>query len=374
MHRHSSLPEAVYHWWRFDRYEIKDNVIRPAPGSSLSPYDPWVGFQQIRNQTNGQPAYMELARLATALKADPATKGRILNVSQESQSQILAWCERHGLLGALLSRWVSVTLAPRPAVQDSKLRRQERYIRLYGTDVGIRRTEGDLDRGRSSILIHPLNDLCIQEETLTKTWANFFPSVPWQDRETFAYPVPYSQAFWELYSEPVSEFLRAARLFAGIVEYLGRSAKAMSGGAPATEEGEALAREQAIESLNVLRKDGSPVVVDEGEGLRQEWASPSLLASFAEMLVIDLFAGRRAQYCECCRFPFTTDAYQARYCSPPCRLRQQKRNLRARIKQARASYMKGQSILQISENLGAAAEMVQGWVAGLTPCQKNVLG
>ncbi len=304
MHRHSRLPETLYHWWRFDRYEIKDNVIRPAPGSSLSPYDPWVDFQQIRNQTSGQPAYMELARLATALKSDPATKGRILNVSQESQSQILAWCKRHGLLGALLSRWVLVTLAPRPAVQDSKLRRQERYIRLYGTDVGIRRTEGDLDRVRSSILIHPLNDLCIQEETLTTTWSNFFPSVPRQDRETFAYPVPF----------------------------------------------------------------------DEDKGLRQEWASPSLLASFAEMLVIDLFAGRRAQYCECCRFPFTTDAYQARYCSPPCRLRQQKRNLRARIKQARASYMKGQSILQISENLGAAAEMVQGWVAGLTPCQKNVLG
>ena len=215
MRRHSSLPETVYHWWRFDHYEIKDNVIRPAPGSSLSPYDPWVDFQQIRSQTSGQPAYIELARLATVLKADPATKGRILNVSQESQSQILAWCKRHGLLGALLSRWVSVTLAPRSTVQDSRLRRQKRYIRLYGTDVGIRRTEGDLNRVRSSILIHPLNDLCIQEETLTKTWSNFFPSVPRQDRETYAYPVPYSQAFWEIYSEPVSEFLRAAKLFAG---------------------------------------------------------------------------------------------------------------------------------------------------------------
>jgi hypothetical protein len=310
---------------------------------------------------------MELARLATALKADPATKGRILNVSQESQSQILAWCERHGLLGALLSRWVLVTLAPRSTVHDSRLRRQKRYIRLYGTDVGIRRTEGNLDRICSSILIHPLNDLCIQEETLTKTWSNFFPSVPRQDRETYAYPVPYSQAFWEIYSEPVSEFLRAAKLFAGIVEYLGRSAKATSGGATASEEGEALAREQAIESLNVLRKDVSQVVVDEGEGLRQEWASPSLLASFAEMLVIDLVAGRRAQYCECCRSPFTTDAYQARYCSPRCRLRQQKRNLRARMKQACASYMKGQSILQISENLGESVEMVQRWVTGLKP-------
>lgn len=381
MHRQSNLPETVYRWWRFDRYEIKDSVIRPAPGSRLTRYDPWADFQQMRNQTNGQPAYVELARLVNELSADPATKGRITNLSSESQSLILAWCERYGLLGILPSRWVSVTLSPQPTpahlkesvalrpsqvVEPRKRGTRERYVRGYGTTFCTVRTESDSDQAPpASVLIHPFNDLRIVEEPLTKTWSHFFPSVPWHQREIFAYPAPYSPAFWRLYGEPLFEFWRTARLFAGIVKYLDRSAQIMPRGAPANGGSEALAREQAIDSLNLLRKDVSQVLVDEGEGLRQQWVSPSLLASFAEMLVLDLVAGRRAQYCECCGRPFVSEAYQARYCSQPCRLRQQKRNLRSSMKRAQALYVEGRTIRQISKSLGGDPKSVQRWVAGL---------
>src|SRR5260221_664084 len=157
MHRQNRLPETQYGWWRFDRYEIQDAVIRPAAGSRLIGYDPWADFQQVRNQTNGQPAYSELTRLVTALQADPAMKSGILKSSQESQSKILEWCQRHGLLGVLLSRWESVTLAPRADGRDPTLLIQDCYFRRFGTSLVVRQTKGGLDHARSGVLIHPLN-------------------------------------------------------------------------------------------------------------------------------------------------------------------------------------------------------------------------
>jgi len=363
MHRHNELPKTEYGWWRFDRYEIENNVIRPAPNSRLTWYDPWFDFQQVRNQTSGQPAYSELVRLVTALNADPATKGRFRGFSPESQSKILDWCKRHGLLGVLLSRWESATLSPRADRLHPTLRIQNRYIRGSGTDIEIRRTTGDLDQPRSGALIHLLNEYEIKNEPLGKTWYRFFPSVPKQQREVFAYPVPYSRRFWRLYAEPEIEFWHAAKLFAGIVEHFGPATKAIAG--KPRKRSEALARKQAFHTLNVLRKPVSQVLVDAADRPRQEWVAPSLLASFAEMFVIDTVAGRRAQYCACCGYPYISEAYQARYCSPSCRLRQQKRNLRKHMKQARAWYLKGQTIDEISKRLDTTAEMVQGWVTRL---------
>ena len=298
MHRQNKILQS-HGWWRFSRYEIQDGVIRPASGSHLMPYDPWIDFQQVRNQTNGQPAYGELVRLVWALRRDPTGRSP-RGFSPESQAKILAWCGRYGLLGVLLARWESVTLSPCPKGGESKLKIQERYIRSYGTTVGIVRSEGDLDKAQSRVLIHGLNDVEIKEESLADTWHRFFPSVSWHERESFAYPAPYSPRFCKLYAEPVMEFWRAARLFAGIVENIGPAGKRGRERVVASKGTEALAREQATHSLNLLRRGVSQVLFDEGEGLRQEWSSPSLLASFAEMFAIDAFAGARVQYCECC--------------------------------------------------------------------------
>jgi hypothetical protein len=365
MRRQVKLPETQYGWWRFDRYEIEGAVIRPASGSLLSWYDPWADFQQIRNQTSGQPAYVELARLASILRADPATKGYLTRLSPNSCSEILAWCDRHGLLGVLLGRWESVTLSPQRNVRDRRLHTQVRYLKGYGTTVGEYETRGDQPPSRSGILIHGLSDLNIKEEVLAETWCCFFPSVPERERESFAYPIPYSQAFWELYAEPVSEFWRGVKLFAGCVDHLAPAVKSGEKEILETEERRILARSQAVDGINLLRKDVSQVLVDEDDGLRQQWVSPSLLASLAEMFIQDVVAGARAQYCECCGKLFITQAYQAVYCSRTCRLRQQKRNLRASIRRAGTLYVEGRTVRQISRTLGEAPEMVQGWIAGL---------
>ena len=185
MRRQHKSPETRYGWWRFDHYEIQNSVIRPAPGARLSWYDPWADFQKIRSQTNGQPAYVDLARLVEVLRKDPATKGSITGLSPDSRSKILAWCDQHGLLGVLLARWVSVTLAPQALGRDPTLRTQVRYSRAYGTIVGVRQTKGDEPAARSGILLHALNDVNVTKEALGDTWYRFFPSVPERERENF---------------------------------------------------------------------------------------------------------------------------------------------------------------------------------------------
>jgi len=119
-----------------------------------------------------------------------------------------------------------------------------------------------------------------------------------------------------------------------------------------SEESQTLSRAQAVHALNLLRKDVSQVLVDEDDKLQQQWVSPFLLASFAEMFIQDKVAGARAQSCECCGKLFVTVAYQALYCGRACRLRKQKRNLRANMRQARTLYISGQSVAQISRALG----------------------
>ncbi len=86
-----------------------------------------------------------------------------------------------------------------------------------------------------------------------------------------------------------------------------------------------------------LRRPISAVVEQNPQGaLQQAWHTPSLLASFAEMFVQDIAFGQATRLCEWCQLPFVSGAYQARYCSPSCRQRQQKRNVRAQAKRAKA--------------------------------------
>src|SRR5712691_10873069 len=179
----------------------------------------------------GKVVWVPVARPGNELAPIYSNEGYLRDLSQESESAILAWSGGHGLLGVLLSRWESVTLSPRSTGPDPNIRIQERYLRGYGTTICRVQTKGDLPEARSCVLIHPLHELTTKEEPLTDTWACFFPSVPEQKRETFAYPAPYTQEFWELYAEPLSEFWRAARLFAGAVQHLGASAKPIPGGA-----------------------------------------------------------------------------------------------------------------------------------------------
>jgi hypothetical protein len=116
--------------------------------------------------------------------------------------------------------------------------------------------------------------------------------------------------------------------------------------------------------MNLLRRPIHAIVDRNAQGtLEQGWHTPSLLASFAEMFVQDVAFGRPTLRCQCCQLPFVSGAYQARYCSPACRQRQQKRNVREQAKQAKALRAHGQTLRQIAAALGQELHIVKGWLA-----------
>lgn len=359
MHRHEIKPQPIQvkrlasaqgHWWRFDRYEIKGGSIQPAPGARLHWYDPWDEFGKTRTHNDVQPPYRSLLKLARGLQF-PSQRypDRVAKVSQEA---ILQWCEKHGLLGVLLSQWEAIRLAPQAGKADQFT--STRYVRAFGQSIFISEGSGNVGDRKPSVLLHGLNDLDLVEETPDKTWSQFFPSVEWGNRNTYAYPLPYTDEFCHLYAERLSSFCNAAQLFAGAVRHV---SSARAGHVD-------LRAEQALETINLLRKPISAILEWNAKGtLEQSWHTPSLLASFAEMFVQDVNFGRATLLCPCCQFPFVSGAYQARYCSSACRQCQQKRNVRKQAKEAQRLRAQGQTIRQIAAALGQKVQIVKGWLA-----------
>jgi hypothetical protein len=346
----TKLGSAQGNWWRFDRYEIKDGSIQPAPRARLHWYDPWDKFGESRAYNDIPPPYQSLLRLAPELT--PQAQRYPARVSQAAQESIVDWCQKHGPLGVLLSRWEAISLAPLRA--DGGQFTSTRYVRAFGQQIYHFESSGDVGDRKPSILLHGLNDLELVQEALDKTWAKFFPGVEWRNRNTHPYPLPYTDEFCHVYAEPLSSFVRATQLFAGAVEHV---ASPPSGDV-------SLASQQALETINLLRRPISAVVERNAKGaLEQGWQTPSLLASFAEMFVQDVAFGRAARLCECCQLPFVSGAYQARYCSPACRQRQQKRNVREHVKQAQSLRAEGRTIQQIAAALGQKPYVVKAWLA-----------
>ena len=244
-------------WWRFSMYEIRDGCIRPTEDAKLEWYDPWPEFQGTRKQTIGQgpdgaqPSYQSLSKLWHELEYVPGHKRYPDCLTKKSQDAILAWCQQYGLLGVLLSRWEAINLAPHRS--ESGIWYQTRYARGFGQVVQRNEAEGDLEDRPANVLIHELNSLEVKDEPPSRTWGRFFPSVEIGELNTFFYPQPYTDEFCHLYGERLIDFCNAAKLLAGARLHL--SGKQIS------IEGEAkLAREQALDTINLLRRPVSSVL------------------------------------------------------------------------------------------------------------------
>jgi hypothetical protein len=159
------------------------------------------------------------------------------------------------------------------------------------------------------------------QESLSETWANYFPYASKEEAETYFYPLPYSYGFWHRYAESVDAFLAGALFLRD----------ALAGINDQADEGK---RYRGIQMLNQLVSNASMVLDQSEDGtLQQEWLFPSLLSCFAVMALQDLTQQRRVLSCDNCNRPFVTEAYQARYCSDKCRRTAQKRRYRKRLKE-----------------------------------------
>ena len=309
-------------WWRFDRYEIKDGVIRPAASACLEWYDPWLAYRQVEYQKGAAPPYEDLLKLAAKLQS--TLPGRPHLLTKASETAVIEWSERNGPLGILLARWESLKLATRAS--RSAETQPTVYVRAYGQGVFQHESSWDVDAQESSAILHPLDDLKLVVEPLDQTWRRFFPTVSRAQARNYLYPVPYTEEFCRLYAEPLVDFVQALRLFAGAIEPL----TAPSGNGRA-------AKDLALQTINLLRRSNTPVIEQDAQGkLHQIWETPSLLASFAEMFAQDIAYGRTTRLCEGCQLPFVSSAYQARFCSEKCRWRHNKRKLRKKPKRAKS--------------------------------------
>jgi hypothetical protein len=288
-------------------------------------------------------------RLVHELEYKPGPQRYPDCLTAQSLDLITTWCQDHGPLGVLIVPVGGNYARSMPRASGGLV--QRRYSRGHGQSVQLIESTGDVGDRNASVLVHDLDDWNLKKEVLELTWHRFFPSVNHGQRDTFQYPVPYSGEFCFLYAERVFDFYKAAKFLAGAMAHL-------STDPPVVPDPE-LAWEQARQAINLLRRSVTSVLDFNHDGdLEACWEAPSLLASFAEMYVQDLLFGRPTRTCSCCGVQFVSSAYQAQYCSLPCRYREQKRRLRQQMKHATALHAEGKTAKQIAATLGQTTEVV----------------
>lgn len=332
-------------WWRFSGYEIRDGYIRPQRGAKLEAYDPWATFVGTRQKGDEWiPPYAEFVNLHIELGG---TAGH-------AEHQFLAWCVKYGLPGTLLHRSRVVTLAPRWTRTDTDdgsllLPSQLQYVRTatgwkmkrhllpaenVAAAFGVGDREGSLllpdDLRDPSLVVgvagHALESSEPTNSTLADSWARYFPGVAREEAETFAYPAPLSEPFWNSYAEPYADFLDALRILSQALWEL-RHLK------PETQisADEFQHVRTGVDLLQGLLEPASVSIVPMRDGtFSQEWVCGSLLSALAMMALHDLTENRNIRACDACHRLFVSQHPGARYCSSPCRWRTQKKRQRDR--------------------------------------------
>lgn len=354
---------ALGRWWRYERYEVRDGFVRPAPGARGAPYDPWTDYLAARSGWGGgggKAPYESLLELTWSFRLLPPRGGERARLAPESEVAVATWCGEHGLLGLLPHQYEVAFLAPRwgeaapglasvagpvvpvrrsytweatgwqpddeqwwrtktPALEQEpkqvgQLVPEELWPEHWGRPTALGRSFG---RGAWGML------------PLGSAWGRYFPNVPSPDRDTWTYPQPLSEAFWAAYAEPIDEFVEVAALFSdtllGLDDDLGQGEQALD------FVGRQFAAGRAFYSLVA---GVHPALVSSDDGYVRAWRTKSLLSSFAMMVYLDLTNGKRVIRCEVCDKPFVSGAYQARYCSDRCRNTALKRAYRQRQKEA----------------------------------------
>lgn len=347
-------------WWRFDRYEIRQGVLRPAQGAKLESYDPWAAFTEARSGwggTGGKAPYELLLDLVWSIRLLPTAKAGPPQLEPESEQALLNWCATHGLLGLLPHEAEVAYPAPRwGAVREFELLGvpfvMTRMIYQWGAtgwrigmDARWRTKTRALEKapkqenalvprslvpeswGVPSVLCRRIGDASWATLPIEDAWGPFFPDVPEADRRDYDYPLPLLDLFWFDYAEPLSAFLKTATLFAETLQNLDAELRA------GEQELEAESRrEVADQALFSFLGGVQPAFAPGTGGTRMRaFHAKSLLASLAMMAYLDLTSGKRILRCDEDRRPFVSGAYQARYCSDRCRNRALKRAYRQRL-------------------------------------------
>ena len=341
-------------WWKFNSYEIRDGYIGPAEGAKLEEYDPWVEFERSKATTAVKAPYLRLLELGRELPLNDfplrlgsavfhLSPGDLLgnvNLSNEQKKQVLDWCSRYGVLGIAPHEFHSITVAARwgtagygvsvltrtfDRIGGSWRLSEERRApdkpalsHWVGTLVPeSRQPLGSLKPGTISLKLDRFADReGFSMERFGRTWARFFPSVPPREWETYSYPLPLSEEFWQIYCEPLDTFMEFISLF----EFATQNPRNQS------DDGQQHSRDLCLDWL--VAPITRTTARDEDHRIRGRWLCPCLLSVLAEMAVEDAAEGKYRFACAECGGPVVSSGYQARYCSDQCRWRKNKRDAR----------------------------------------------
>jgi hypothetical protein len=345
-------------WWKFDRYELRDGMIRPARGAKLSRYDPWEHQNPATPlQQDRVPAYRSLLDIVNRLKylESPSAQNRFGRLHPRSERELLDWCGRHGLLGLLLHDALLITLAPHATkISAGDYRAILKSWRQHGVSERPPRTAMVQKSYTRTTFGWVERDQPIHRETHLQTPAvvtqdyvgerlaeqslvmlrRYFPSAArsnspdaWQ---TFDCPAPLSDRFWMLYAESLDDFLSRTRfLRLAIASMTARTVRDPT----SVEAVELMAGRDYLQGL--LSPVGFGFAVEPGVGLRPRLVGSSLLSILAAMALQDAPRGRVLQCDACGNIFIAGKRTQTRYCSKRCRATAQKRAVRKRAKGGR---------------------------------------
>ena len=139
-------------WYRFSRYEIRDEWIFPAADSRLLASNPWEGYRPGLEGDDESP-YGSLLRLAAQL--DEITAGSSEDCFEERCQACCRWCDEFGLLGLDMDAGIRATIYPRPLPKraiEPNLRRHGERVQTFMMQAWLFRDAvlNSKDRGRKS--------------------------------------------------------------------------------------------------------------------------------------------------------------------------------------------------------------------------------
>ncbi len=250
------LQRSAARWWRYSRYIVDEGRLRPASGAKLQSYDVWDRcFSAQSDRRPGQSPYESLGRLVRDLE-DPYQPD--YGATAEHHQKIAEWCGEYGLLGLLPEQALTIALAPRwqwepdGCGEVSLEAERTSYVRTSTGWAGLRESAEDFAYPRTEItpvapganqgprriweqrqedqlvpqeyiphwpapgvVMQTLRKQTVESQTLGAGLGRFFPDVPPNEHETFTYPCPGTREFWEVYSEPLSDFIASPDLKVG---------------------------------------------------------------------------------------------------------------------------------------------------------------
>ena len=352
-------------WWRCSAYELIDGLVVPAAGSEIEQYDPWLPILGYRTEHAKKASpYDSLITLVSGLKVGPGVGARRYSLPAEDEARVLEWCVEHGLLGILPTRTQMISLHPRwergdqPAGGASADRLypvqrgwvlssigwvpQSRRVRWRSESAALEAgqqgpKEGDLapldvlsyEWPRPGVLIRPIDRPTWTLEPFSESWARYFRVPEGARTEEIAWPSPVSEEFCRTYSEPLDDFLLAATMLSICLTEL-----ADAQARPENSRSEDDRVRTGLARLNLLSSSVHPILLpSHGSTYQQRWLAPTLLSSYAMMVLLDLAdPSRRPVRCVVCSNLFHSSSPTAEYCSERCRDTAYKRRKRTEIR------------------------------------------